>query len=190
MGAKSYTVQLCLRSEVKEFVEKWHYSHSLNGVVSDYCFGMFDKDGVLIGAAVFGRMAMANQWRKYGTGSIELRRLCCVDDTYRNAESYFIGKCLKWLKQNTDLTKVVSYSDLYYGHSGVIYKASNFNLLGQTTKGKVISYLGKLYHDKTVRSKHNGVFKPYALKLRKAVEDGLAVYESRPPKNIYIYNLR
>ena len=81
---------------------------------------------------------MPNIWKKYAKAErkvIELKRLCCIDNTPKNTESYFIGKTLRWLKQNTDYDLVVSYADTFYGHSGVIYKASNFKHVGMTTKG-------------------------------------------------------
>ena len=45
---KSFTVRLVDRSVVKEFVEEWHYSKSINGVKASYCFGLYDVE-VLIG---------------------------------------------------------------------------------------------------------------------------------------------
>ena len=80
----NYNVHLCDRSEIREFIEKWHYSHNINGLISDYCFKLVDKQDNLVGAMIYGRMAMANCWKKYGNTEhdvIELRRLCCVDNT-------------------------------------------------------------------------------------------------------------
>src|SRR3990167_7956899 len=173
-----YEVKLCEIKEVREFIEKWHYSHSINGLISDYCFKLMDEDK-LIGGIIYGRMAMANQWKKYGEVEkdvIELRRLVLVDDTKRNAESYFIGRSLRWLRQNTDIKIVVSYADPEYGHSGVVYRASNFKLIGQSSKGKVIIYKGKKYHDKTIRTKYKGKLKPFAEEVKKALEAGEAKY--------------
>ena len=64
----------------------------------------------LIGAMIYGKIAMADVWKKYADNEsdlIELRRLCCIDDTPKNTESYFIGKTLKWLKQNTTITSYI-----------------------------------------------------------------------------------
>lgn len=190
-SVKEYEVKLVSRKDIKEFMEKWHYSHSINGLMTDYCFGLFYHD-TLIGAIIYGRMAMANQWKKYGskpTDVIELRRLSCIDDTLRNAESYFIGKTLRWLKRNTSIKTVVSYADTYYGHQGIIYQASNFEYRGKTAKGRVILYENKRYHDKAIRTKYKGHLKPFALKLKKALNDGTAKYVQTPGKNIYIYHL-
>jgi hypothetical protein len=187
----SFNVFLCPRGQVVPFIEKHHYSKNMNGVIADYCFAA-EKDGKMIGAMCLGRLAMAGQWKKYGKKQedvIELRRLVCLDDTARNTESYFIGKVLRWLKKNTKIKVVVSYADPEYGHSGVVYKASNFKLVGQSSAGRVIMFNGKKYHDKTIRTKYKGKLKPFAAEVKKALEDGRAVYKKTKGKNIYTYNL-
>ena len=184
-----YKVFPCPRAEIKDFMEQWHYSHSINGVLSDYCFKM-EHDGKMIGAAIFGKPAMAKQLDGFGDGTIELRRLVCVDDTKRNAESFFIGRMLRWLKANTNIRNIISYADPEYGHEGVIYKASNFILKGKTAAGKVIMFNGKKYHDKTIRTMYNGKLKPFAAEVKKALEDGRATYKETVGKNTYVYFLR
>lgn len=192
MSVKDFTVTLCLRNEIKDFIEKYHYSGNINGCISDYCFKL-ERNGEIIGALFYGRMAMAGQWKKYTTDPanvIELRRLVCIDDTPKNTESYFIGSTLRWLKKNTRIKMVVSYSDTEYGHEGTVYKASNFSLIGKSKGAKVIYYNGKRYHDKTIRTKYNGVLKPFALKIKQALETGEAFYKMTKDKNIYVYKLR
>jgi hypothetical protein len=187
-----YSVRLLERNDVKDFIEKWHYSHSINGIKSTYCFGLFDGDE-LIGAGIFGGIAMANVWRKYGDRRedvIELRRLCCIDDTPKNTESYFIGRMLKWLLHNTDIKIVVSYADAYYGHDGTIYKATNFEYVGKTSPSRLIGWNGRVWHDKTIRTYgKKGKLKPYAQKVKDALERGEARYISGAYKHIYIYDL-
>lgn len=190
---KDFVVKLCQRSEITEFVEKWHYSKSINGVMASYCFGLYDGDK-LIGAMIYGKLGMANAWKKYGSKEsdvIELRRLCCIDDTPKNTESYFIGKTLRWLKNNTNVKIVVSYADCNHGHTGIIYRATNFTLLGKTSGGKIIIRLsdGKQYHDKAIRTKYNGKLKPFAQKLKDQLDNGEAIYKKTIGKNIYIKEL-
>lgn len=191
MKVKEFKVELCHRSEIKEFIEKWHYSKSINGLISDYCFKLTHKDEI-IGAMIYGRLAMANAWKKYGDkieDVTELRRLCCIDDTPKNTESYFIGATLRWLKKNTEIKTVVSYADPEYGHEGIIYKASNFKMIGLTSKGRVIYHNDKKYHDKAIRTKYKGELKPFAKRLIEALEKGEAYYKDTKGKYIYIYKL-
>ena len=121
---------------------------------------------------------------------LELKRLVCIDDTPKNTESYFIGWTLRWLQKNTDLEMIISYADKTYGHEGIVYKATNFDLVGQTIPGKVIMYEGKRYHDKTIRTKHNGKLKPFAEEIKTALEKGDAQYVDTDIKNVYIYKFK
>ena len=189
--AITYTVEPCERKEIRDFIEKWHYSHNINGLLSQYCFKLMDGD-TMVGAMIYGGLGMANCWKKYAENKediIELRRLCCIDDTPKNTESYFIGKTLKWLLKNTSIKKVISYADNTYGHKGVIYQASNFKHLGKTAKGRVIMWQGKRYHDKTIRTKYKGELKPFAKRVKEALERGEAYYEETKGKEIYLYDL-
>lgn len=189
--AITYTVEPCERKEIRDFIEKWHYSHNINGLLSQYCFKLMDGN-TMVGAMIYGGLGMANCWKKYAENKediIELRRLCCIDDTPKNTESYFIGKTLKWLLKNTSIKKVISYADNTYGHKGVIYQASNFKHLGKTAKGRVIMWQGKRYHDKTIRTKYKGELKPFAKRVKEALEKGEAYYEETKGKEIYLYDL-
>ena len=214
---KAYEVRHVNRNEIKEFIETWHYSHSINGLSATHCFGLYYKN-VLIGGMIYGRLAMKGQSVKYQDTQvrdavkagiitetdadmtvIELRRLACIDDTARNTESYFISRTLKWLKRHTDIRTVVSYADTYYGHQGIIYQAANFQLLGQTAVGRIIEWthaddngvmITEHYHDHAIRTKYNGELKPFARRLKTALENGEAHYVMTPGKNIYGYRLK
>lgn len=186
-----YKVKRVERKDITEFIETWHYSKSINGCVADYCYGLYDGD-TLIGAMFYGRMAMANQWKRFSDtpdNVIELRRLACIDDTPKNTESYFIGKSLKLLKKDWCDGIVVSYADKEYGHSGIIYQASNFVNIGDIPGAKVIIHNGKKYHDKAIRSKYKGELKPFAKRLREALESGEAYYTKTAGKTTYVYYL-
>lgn len=188
---KTFAVVPCQRAEIAAFIEKNHYSGSINGCIADYCFKLLLKDK-MIGAAFFGRMAMAGQYKRFANTPeevTELRRLCCVDDTPKNTESYFISKMLKWLKKNTNIKIVVSYADAEYKHTGVIYKAANFKYLGLSPGAKIIVWNGKKYHDKAIRTKYKGQLKPFARRIKDALEQGDAFYKKTAGKHTYIYNI-
>lgn len=190
---KNYKVTACRRKEIAGFIYNWHYSKNVNGIASDYNFKLVDEENNLIGAMMYGKIAMADVWKKYAEREedlIELRRLCCIDNTPKNTESFFIGKTLNWLKKNTDFKKVISYADTTYNHEGTIYKASNFKHIGLTAKGRVIMYQNQRFHDKTIRTLYKGKPKPFAENIIKALETGEAQYVDTKPKHIYIYELR
>lgn len=189
-------VSLCERKEIKDFIETWHYSRNINGLKSTYCFKLTHDDEI-IGGMIYGQLGMASVWKKYGETEeqvLELRRLCCIDATPKNTESYFIGHTLRWLKKHTPTKTVVSYADPFYGHEGIIYKASNFVCEGKTSPGKVIVWEGRKFHDKAIRTYYintAGVkaVKPFALRLKAAVDSGDATYVTTPGKVIYTYRL-
>jgi len=189
---KEYLVEPCERKEIKDFIEEWHYSKNINGLICDYCFKLTHK-GKLIGGMIYGRIAMAGVWKKYAKEEkqlTELRRLCCIDKTPQNTESFFIGATMRWLQKNTEIIRVLSYADKTFGHQGIIYQASNFKLVGETSPGRTIMYNGKRYHDKTIRTKYKGELKPFAKKIKDALETGEAKYTKTLPKNIYIYDFK
>jgi hypothetical protein len=189
MDVKAFRVELSTIDKLRPFVEQWHYSKSVNGLRLSYCFALRNGEQ-LIGAALFGGLAMANVWKKYAEKEedlIELRRLCCIDDTPKNTESFFISKCLLWIKKNTQIKRIISYADTNYNHQGIIYQASNFKRLGETAKGRVILWNGKKYHDKAIRTKYKGRLKPFAARVKAALETGEAFYKEQKGKVIYLY---
>jgi tRNA-dihydrouridine synthase len=185
-------VSLCPVLEIRGFVEKWHYSHSLRGVKISWCFKI-TCGPVMVGAAIFGDPAMFRQAKKYVSDPkhfTELRRLCCIDDTPKNVESFFIGQCLRWLQKNTTLKVVASYADLEHNHVGTIYKASNFKQVGMTPRVNLVVWNGKKYHYRTSREIIKGKFTRLAEKIQAALKVGDAHYEKTKGKVVYIYTLR
>lgn len=192
MALEGFTVSLCERKDIAQFIETHHYSRSINGCSTDYCFKL-EVGGQLVGAMFFGRMAMRNQWKKYGEQEadvVELRRLCCVDDTPKNTESFFISRALKWLRKNTAIKTVVSYADAEHGHTGIIYRAANFEYQGLAAGAKVIVLGERRYHDKAIRTKYKGELKPFAKRLVEALACGEANYVKTAGKHCYVYCLK
>ena len=204
MSVKDYIVRPTTIQEVRPFIEQWHYSENVNGLRITHVFGLYKEDDenpfgdTLIGAMIYGGLAMASVWKKYGeveSDVVELRRLCCIDDTPKNTESYFIGQTLRWLKKNTDYRVVVSDADSKCKHTGTIYQATNFEYHGMTANGRVIDFNGKHYHDKTIRTYYTDKYgvrklKPYAQKVRDALESGEAKYVKTTGKHIYLFKLK
>ena len=184
MKVTDFTVELVQRNAVVSFIEKHHYSHNVNGIQSYYHFGLY-RDGKfglpeMIGAMMYAMPSMPHTSKKYNPINpdkcFELRRLVCIDDTPKNTESYFIGQTFKWLKKNTDIEVIVSFADEEEGHTGVIYKATNFNYLGTTSPGRVLMVDGKKYHSRSL----NQDKRPYGRELKRRFESG--------DKNIFYRN--
>ena len=199
MKVSQFIIEPVPRKAIQSFVHRWHYSHDTNGIQQTQCFALHSPDK-LIGAMIYAIPSMKSTAAKYNPDNPdkcwELRRLCCIDDTPTNTESYFIGQTLRWIRQNTDIEVIVSYADLEQGHEGVIYKASNFHYLGQSGGGSVLMVDGKKYHARSMNQKE----KPYGreLKRRWNNKEGHSFWDSKEenmyyvdtkPKNIYVYYL-
>ncbi len=193
---QSFSVKLIDPSESRSFVERWHYSKNATGGTYLYSFGLFHQ-GFLIGACLYGPVAMRNVAQKYVEQEkdlIELRRLCCIDKTPKNTESYFVGKTIRWLKKNSKLKKIISYADPHYGHEGTIYKASNFTYLGLTGKGcYILDKTGTRRHNRTSTGSRiidgNRIFLPHAVDLQQQLSEGSAKIVKTEGKHIYTYDL-
>ena len=197
MALEGWRVELITYQSAKPFVERWHYSHSVNGLHISQCFGLFrprpDFFGIpeMVGVAMYGKPAMNDQGQKWcprdSSKLVELRRLCCIDDTPKNTESFFISKTIRWMKKHTDFTVAVAYADPEYGHDGTVYLASNWKLMGLTSAGVVLMVDGTRYHDRTLRMN-----KPYAKKIKSRVEqrDESIEFLQTAPKYIFLYRLQ
>lgn len=143
---KHYTIQTIPAKTAKTFVLTWHYSRSMPA--SKVCYGLY-RGVELIGAAVYGLPAMRHQALCYDC-DIELRRLCLVDNTPKNAESRFIGLTLKALRKQ-GYRAVLSLADPEHAHQGTIYRASNFDCLGEErgTGSRLLIVDGVEMHSRT-----------------------------------------
>jgi len=191
--AKELDFLPCDTKTVRGFIEKNHYSKSINGVKISQCFKAMYQDR-LCGASLFGQLS-TTAWKKFAkkeTEVLELRRLVLLDECGKNSESRFVGYCLRWIKKNLKQVKViVSYADPTFGHTGIIYKASNFTFAGMTPddKGYIDPTTGKMYHSRALRTKYKGEYKPFVKRLRKMHRDGLLKEITLKGKYRYIYEL-
>jgi len=149
---KDYYAFLIPRETALPFVKKWHYSSTLPNC--EYYYGLFKLEGELIGVAAYGKPAMRFQKSCYKC-DIELRRLCLIDDTPKNAESRFIGLTLKELRHNGHIA-VLSLADPEHGHFGTIYRASNFEYLGEERGGgsRLLVIDGEEIHSRTAFARY------------------------------------
>lgn len=176
--------------ETKAFIQTWHYSKSARSQKQEHVFKLVDKaTDRLVGVAIYGQPMC----RHHAKEAIELRRLCLVDDTPKNTESWFIARTLKWLGANTKYTQVISFADPNHGHAGTIYKASNFQYDGLEANGnpRVVQYGDKQYHMRQYYAKDStGGYKHDALRLQEAVRTGQAKVIKQSRKHKYTYELR
>lgn len=115
--------------------QRWHYFGD-KGFLASYNFGVY-FDGVIYGAISYG-IPNASQIKglyepETQSNFMELTRLALSDDLPKNSESRVIAVSLRMLKKAEPRLKgIITYADTAYGHTGIIYRASNFRYLGLT----------------------------------------------------------
>ena len=180
---------------VRKFLKKWHYSDYVN-IQEKHTFCLFREGNFgipdMVGVCIYTRPAGPSAGQAYHPQApdrvLELRRLCLIDDTPKNAESYFVGRTLRWLRKNTDWEFVLSYADEEQGHTGVIYRASNFKYLGKTKAGKTLEVDGKAFHIRTLSM----LDRPYGVEINKRYKEkdpDVKILQTLP-KHIYTYILK
>lgn len=142
------------RAVAGPFIKRWHYSQSVPTGKNIY-FGWFKSALDLYAVADYGIGVNPYQAsflsRETGiqvdmAGLLELKRLCRrepCEDVYLSA---FLSQCHKVLK-SMGYKWIVSFSDPEYGHSGGVYRASNFAHLGKTNaEFHLVDESGQRFH--------------------------------------------
>jgi hypothetical protein len=128
----------------KAFVRTHHYSRRFPA--ARFRFGLYDR-GELAGVAVYSRpftpavITNAFPWLADVDEGAELGRFVLLDSIGANGETWFLARCLAALRGR--LRAFVSFSDptartaddgrqIFPGHIGTIYQASNANYAGTT----------------------------------------------------------
>ena len=131
---KDYSVKRVSFSLSKQFIQKWHYAGTC-GNASILKLGLFDKNDQFCGVAIWNYPAVGCS-RYFGLGVKEvlaLSRLAIHPSVPKNAASYLIGQSIRLIKKTYSWIKqLVTYADTRCGHTGTIYKATNWEYLGRT----------------------------------------------------------
>lgn len=130
---ESCTLVRASRTDVQHAI-KQHYLHSWPGVC--VLILALKKNGVVLGTIVFA-LPPRETSKRYGGVTWELARLWIEDSVPRNAETWVIGKAVKYIRRNhKEVAVLVSYADPSVGHAGTIYKAANWVADGRTDEGR------------------------------------------------------
>lgn len=111
---------------------KHHYYGKIGRYGTQYVVFLREKP---IASCVFShiiRKEVAQNQNVLPNEIMELSRFTIVPDYQkRNLASWTISRCIKKLKEKyPHLQKLISYSDLTYGHEGIIYKAAGWKFDG------------------------------------------------------------
>lgn len=135
----------------KDFLDSFHYARS--GRSSKLKFGAF-LDRELIAVVKFSSTTRDGTPRTLGLSSsqvLELDRLCIHPNYHKkNFASWLISRSSNFVFQNPEVRALVSFADPQSGHSGSVYKASNWDYFGKTSPSyEYISTDGSILHKKT-----------------------------------------
>ena len=177
---KNYSISTISKDVAKELIIKNHYSHSWTSC--RYAIGLFDNDidtntyfnspelaGVAVLGFPVGRQTVKSITEDLNNDDVlELTRLWLKDEEPKNSESYFIGKIFDWLRKNTNIKVLISYSDPMQNHLGTIYQATNWLYQGNDTmlvKSFMHKVNGKLLHPRTTVAKYGTIKTEELLKI-------------------------
>jgi len=119
-------------------IEAWHYSRSAPNT-STYRHGLYRADmpmGDPYGVALWipptraAAETVANDWR----GVLALSRLVVAPDMPTNSASFLMGRSMKAIDRKRWHT-LLTYADTGEGHTGAIYRATNWTELGSVPAG-------------------------------------------------------
>lgn len=175
-----YTVKEIDPKIAQRCVIKYHYLH--RRCSCSQAFGLYRFEE-LVGVCCFGSPA-TDSIRKGVCGKeckddvIELTRVVLKQKIGRNAESWFISRCLKMCCKPI----IISYADTSQGHVGYIYQATNFLYTGLSSKHKDWVILGmEGQHQRHLFDRYGG------REEAKRVLGDKMIQVDRPRKHRYVY---
>lgn len=120
--------------EAHAMIADYHYSRggSNTGV---YCHGLFDALGDLQGVAWWlpptkpcAQTVNRENWRRV----LSLSRLVVAPGVPKNAASFLIGRSIRIIQAEGKWSDLVTFADDSQGHTGRIYRATNWVYVGKT----------------------------------------------------------
>ena len=112
-----------------------HYARGASNT-SVHAHGLVRRsDGVLVGAALWmpptkiaaQSVAGERDWR----GVLALSRLAVAEGEPSNSTSLFLGASMRLVAQDPRWHTLVTYADTRHGHTGAIYRATNWTYVGE-----------------------------------------------------------
>jgi hypothetical protein len=153
------------KEEVKELLYTYHYlKDESKDFKSGFNYGLYRKSftdilrvGSCLGACIFTGLPVPEiavgafgLERNQQEGIYELSRLCIHPDLQKeehNITSWFVSRCIRRFKKDATVRAILSYADFSH-HSGIIYRACNFQYYGLTDPKKDFYYADGTKHSR------------------------------------------
>jgi len=164
---------------------KYHYSRSVPQIRLGY--SVFNNNDEWCGVILYSNGANPRIAREYNLVQgqvIELVRVAL--NGKQEYTSQALGKSLKMLKSDAPAVKlVVSFADRNQNHIGIIYQATNWLYVGESSKERGIILNGKLMHRRSIGEKYVTTDIEW---LRKNIDKNACIAKGKP-KIKYVYVL-
>ena len=153
------------KKQAEELLLEYHYLKDISkSFKSGYNYGLFKNNdfsplniGGPVGVCIFTGLPVPEiakgafgLQRNEQQGLFELSRLCIHPETQQeeyNITSWFVSRCIKRLRKETDVRAIISYADSDF-HDGTIYRACNFKYCGLTDAKKDFYYADGTKHSR------------------------------------------
>lgn len=133
LRAADYEVRDISHADARTFIIKHHYSKGCSNT-RVYSHGLFRKGCAdLLGVAIWlpptkvvAQSVNKDNWTKV----LSLTRLAIHPDVPANAATFLMARSIRLIRHDRRFLSLVTYADDFMGHSGVIYRASNWDYVG------------------------------------------------------------
>ena len=141
-----YEVREIHLSDARILVEEYHYAAGASNT-RVYTHGLFDRsDGCPVGVAWWipptksaALATFPQDWR----GVLALSRLVVAPWVPQNGASFLMSRSMRLIDRGR-WPCLVTYADVWRGHSGTIYKAANWKFVGMTKPERVYTIEGRM----------------------------------------------
>lgn len=163
----NWTVEPITKKQADFIITSRHYSRRAPNFRK--AFALVDEHGLIDGVVVYGNgpKPIADTARNdIGVDAYELTRLV-IQTTKPNAASFLVGRSLRMLPQPS---LIVSYADTEWGHSGIVYQATNWVYTGSTKShdGGAFVIEGERVHSRSLTGR--GISNPVAWAKANGIE--------------------
>jgi hypothetical protein len=158
-----------LKDESKDFKSGFNYGLYRNSFTDILniggCLGACIFTGLPVPEIAVGAFGLE---RNQQEGIYELSRLCIHPDIQKeeyNITSWFVSRCIRRFRKDATVRAILSYADSSK-HTGVIYRACNFQYYGLTAPKKDFYYADGTKHSRGSVKGENGEWRERTRKHR------------------------
>ena len=143
------------RDAVEYACLRFHYAKTVPAQYS-YAYNIYNDNNEWCGCILFGLGANSNVsgfLNCMGGTCLELQRVALNGKQGHNATSKAVSLAMRQVRQDAVYLKCLfSYADTKQNHIGIIYQATNWIYIGESSDG-AYEKDGKLYHRRTINSR-------------------------------------